>query len=72
MVPVTTDNPTPDALRGLEQAMDRANDLIGDVLREVADTGTPRPELRVLSGDLDGEETPPERRRRRLRVIRSR
>ncbi len=49
---MTTDDPTGAALHRLERAMDTANDLIGELIRRLDDSGRPR--LRVVSGDRPG------------------
>ncbi len=65
---MTTDDPAPAALQRLEQAMDTANDLIGELIRRLDDSGRPR--LRVMGGHREGtvmvpdEAAPP-----RLRIV---
>jgi len=63
---MTTDEATAAALQVLEQAMDTANGLIGELIRRLDDSGRPR--LRVLSGRPDDDE-PSTDGRPRLRVL---
>lgn len=55
------------ALQYLEQAMDAANSLIGELIRRIDDGRPPR--LHVVGGGVEDEEEPPQDGRPRLRVL---
>ncbi len=60
--------PTAAAFQRLEQAMDTANELIGELIRRLDDGGRPR--LRVMTGQREGTVTPRDGSGPRLRVLR--
>ncbi len=64
---MTTDDPAAAALQRLEQAMDTANDLIGELIRRLPDGGRPR--LRVMSGRREGTVTVSDEAAPRLRIV---
>jgi hypothetical protein len=63
---MSTDDPAVVALQYLEQAMDAANSLIGELIRRIDDGRPPR--LHVVGGDRADDE-PPQDFRPRLRVL---